>query len=197
MLNPGLLTRLYGCSRAVVAALLIAILPTSTWAQSSTSTMPSSAASTVLGSTPTTSQSPVLQVVDPRLLPAAQRDRIFGGDTGTTTNGQRTFREPGEGEYFPPEPPSEFQKFLFQATGQWLRVYGDDLFQGVPSTFAPADQVPVTSEYILGPGDELVIKAWGQIDINYRATVDRTGAIFIPKVGAVNVTGVRYGQVQE
>src|SRR5205807_8690278 len=68
-------------------------------------------------------------------------------------------------------------------------------FRNVPSTFAPVDRIPVTPEYLIGPGDELLVRAWGQIDVNYRAVVDRTGAIYLPKIGPISVAGVRYDQL--
>ena len=48
------------------------------------------------------------------------------------------------------------------------------------------------ANYIIGPGDELQIRAWGQIDVDYRAVVDRNGMINIPRVGSISVTGVKY-----
>jgi len=97
----------------------------------------------------------------------------------------------------PPEPDIEFQEFVASSLGYNLRIFGQDLFDEVPSTFAPLDRVPVTPDYLVGPGDELLIRAWGQIDVNYRATVDRTGSIYIPKVGSVSVAGVRYDQLND
>jgi polysaccharide export outer membrane protein len=94
------------------------------------------------------------------------------------------------------EPPTEFQEFIYASTGQRIRAFGADLFKGVPTTFAPVDRVPVSSDYALGPGDELLIRAWGQIDIDYRATIDRSGNIFIPKVGNISLAGISYGQLQ-
>src|SRR5205807_855942 len=41
-----------------------------------------------------------------------------------------------------------------------------------------------------------LVKAWGQIDIDYRAVVDRLGNIFIPQIGNISVAGVKYGQLQ-
>ena len=67
---------------------------------------------------------------------------------------------------------------------------------GVPSTFAPVDRIPVTANYVVGPGDELLIRAWGQIDIDIHARVDRNGSIFIPKVGNLNVAGLKFEQLQ-
>lgn len=93
-------------------------------------------------------------------------------------------------------PRNEFQKFIAQSTGLNLPLFGYDLFENAPSTFAPVDQVPVTSDYVVGPGDEVLIRGWGQIDIDLHATVDRNGNINIPKVGDINVTGIRYSELQ-
>jgi polysaccharide biosynthesis/export protein len=90
------------------------------------------------------------------------------------------------------EPPTEFQEFVATSTGQYLPLFGYNLFSGTPSTFAPLDHVPVTPDYVVGPGDEIVIRAWGQVDIDYRTVVDRNGAIHIPQVGTLNVGGLRY-----
>ena len=94
------------------------------------------------------------------------------------------------------EPPSEFQNFVFATTRKRLGVFGYSLFRQGPTTFAPLDQIAATSDYVIGPGDELLIRAWGQIDIDYRATVDRTGNIYIPRVGNIRVAGLKYEQLQ-
>jgi protein involved in polysaccharide export with SLBB domain len=86
----------------------------------------------------------------------------------------------------------EFQDFILQSTGRDLPIFGANLFRQAPSTFAPVDNIPVTSDYVIGPGDEIQIRAWGQIDVDFSATVDRNGAISVPKVGAINVAGIRY-----
>jgi polysaccharide biosynthesis/export protein len=91
---------------------------------------------------------------------------------------------------------NEFQNFVAQSVGRDLPMFGYNLFQGAPSTFAPVDRVPVTADYVIGPGDELLIRAWGQVDIDYRAVVDRDGAISIPKVGNINVAGIRFQDLQ-
>lgn len=98
-----------------------------------------------------------------------------------------------------PLPPeyTEFQQFALSSVGRILPMYGYSLFENVPSTFAPVDQIPVTPDYIIGPGDEILIRGWGQVDIDVRATVDRNGSIFIPKVGDVRVAGLRYAQLRE
>ncbi|WP_417068879.1 SLBB domain-containing protein [Niveibacterium terrae] len=91
-----------------------------------------------------------------------------------------------------PEAPTEFQKFVLQSTGAALPIFGRDLFSDVPSTFAPLENVPVSSDYVVGPGDEVMIRAWGQLEVDVRAVVDRNGAISIPKVGVINIAGISY-----
>ena len=92
---------------------------------------------------------------------------------------------------------TDFQQMVATSLGQILPIYGANLFENVPTTFAPVDRVPVTADYVLGPGDELLIRAWGQIDLDVHARIDRNGAIYIPKVGNLNVAGLRYSQLQD
>jgi protein involved in polysaccharide export with SLBB domain len=91
---------------------------------------------------------------------------------------------------------SEFEQFAEDATGRPLPVYGRQLFDEVPTTFAPVENVPVPADYVLGPGDQLLIRAWGKIDLDSRVTVDRNGQINLPKVGTLTVAGLRYAQIE-
>jgi len=86
---------------------------------------------------------------------------------------------------------NEFQRFVMESTGRDLPIFGANLFRAVPSTFAPVENVPVTPDYVVGPGDEIQIRAWGQIDVDYNAVVDRDGTISVPKVGVISVAGVK------
>ena len=88
-------------------------------------------------------------------------------------------------------PPTEFQRFILESTGKLLPVFGADFFKNAPSTFAPIGNSPVPGDYILGPGDELLVRGWGSIDIDYRAKIDRNGLISIPTVGSVVLAGVK------
>ena len=96
----------------------------------------------------------------------------------------------------PPQERIEFQDFVAQSTGRDLPIFGADLFKNVPSTFAQVDNIPVTNDYLIGPGDEIMIRAWGQLDIDFSAVVDRTGTINIPKVGTISVAGIKYQDLQ-
>jgi protein involved in polysaccharide export with SLBB domain len=97
----------------------------------------------------------------------------------------------------PAEPVTEFQEFVASSLGRKLPIYGHSLFNHVPTTFAPVDRIPVTDDYLIGPGDEILIRAWGQIDLDGKLVVDREGEVFLPKVGALSVAGLKYQQLPE
>lgn len=91
---------------------------------------------------------------------------------------------------------SEFELFAEDAAGHPLPVYGRQLFDNVPTTFAPMDRVPVPADYVIGPGDELLIRVWGKIDLDAHLTVDRNGQIYLPKVATLTVAGLRYDRTR-
>jgi polysaccharide biosynthesis/export protein len=114
---------------------------------------------------------------------AGERDRF----------GERPNRWKGDALSAPP--PSEFEEFVANSVGRRLPIYGASLFDRVPSTFAPLDRIPATDDYEIGPGDEILIRVWGQIDLSAKLVVDREGEVFLPKVGALSVVGLKYRQL--
>lgn len=91
---------------------------------------------------------------------------------------------------------SEFQKFIAENTGQALPIFGSAFFANAPATFTPIANSPVPSDYPLGPGDQLLIRGWGTIDIDYRATIDRNGTISVPTIGTIVLAGVKAGEAE-
>ncbi len=91
---------------------------------------------------------------------------------------------------------TEFEIFAEDEAGHSLPVFGRKLFDEAPTTFAPLDRIPVPANYVLGPGDELLIHVWGKIDLDTRATVDRNGQVFVPTIGSLTVAGLPYEQLQ-
>ncbi|MFP5236550.1 MAG: SLBB domain-containing protein [Acidobacteriota bacterium] len=84
---------------------------------------------------------------------------------------------------------------MASTTGMVLPIYGANLFQTVPSTFAPVDMAPVPSNYVIGPGDELRIRVWGQVSFQADVRVDRSGAVYLPHVGPVQVAGLKFSEL--
>ncbi len=78
-----------------------------------------------------------------------------------------------------------------------LKPFGYDLFEGVPSTFAPATDIPVPPDYVIGPGDTLQILLYGNAPATYELTVERDGRINFPKLGPITVSGLSFDRARE
>ena len=89
-----------------------------------------------------------------------------------------------------------FQSYVASSTGASLGMFGRELFGNVPSTYAPLGGAQVNADYVIGPGDALQIRGWGMVDIDLNVTVNRSGEIYLPRVGSVNVAGVKYRDLQ-
>jgi protein involved in polysaccharide export with SLBB domain len=72
-----------------------------------------------------------------------------------------------------------------------LERFGAALFRN--SAAAAADKmpvdIPVGSDYVIGPGDELVVEYWGSSSQRLQVSVDREGRVVLPEAGAVVVAG--------
>lgn len=95
------------------------------------------------------------------------------------------------------EAPTQFQQLVATSTERILPIFGASLFNGVPSTFAPVNDVPVDNSYVVAPGDSVSIQTVGQINLEYNLTVDRTGAVNVPGLGPVHVAGLTFGELPD
>jgi polysaccharide biosynthesis/export protein len=127
-------------------------------------------------------------------LDASTLARLLGGQPQTQTENQEGNKTENK-TIRPILEKSEFELFVEDAIGHPLEVYGRQLFEEVPSTFAPLEHVPVPANYVIGPGDELQITTWGKVNLDLDPTVDRNGQIAIPKVGQVTVAGLHYDEL--
>ena len=89
---------------------------------------------------------------------------------------------------------TEFQQFVAASTGRKLPLFGYNLFSG--ARFSSLKNVPVPADYVIGPGDEIVIQVYGLLDADARLTVDRNGQISVPKVGTFRLAGVKASQLE-
>ncbi|MCB2230260.1 SLBB domain-containing protein [bacterium] len=69
-----------------------------------------------------------------------------------------------------------------------LAPFGMELFGG-PTETAPPSDMAASRDYVLGPGDNLIIYLWGRAEQEYNLTIDREGSVFIPKVGTIPAWG--------
>ncbi len=73
-------------------------------------------------------------------------------------------------------------------------VFGHNLFNG---SFSKNTQHRYNPEYLISIGDTINLKMWGSFDFETKATVDSQGNIFIPKVGTVNILGIRNDKLSQ
>lgn len=77
-----------------------------------------------------------------------------------------------------------------------LKPFGYDLFRDSrASTFAPVTDVPVPSDYIVGPGDQINVQLFGGTNKNLKLVVSRDGRVSFPELGPINVGGRTFASV--
>jgi protein involved in polysaccharide export with SLBB domain len=92
-----------------------------------------------------------------------------------------------------PLKPIEKQEFDFTT----LIQFGHDIFKTANIDFDPEIYGPVDELYPIGPGDNLVITVWGEVELRHDLTVSRQGQIYIPEVGLTNVAGLTVAQLKK
>lgn len=76
-----------------------------------------------------------------------------------------------------------------------LKPFGYDLFRDNSNTFAPVTDVPVPSDYIVGPGDQINVQLFGSQNRNLRLIVGRDGRVSFPELGPISVGGRTFQSV--
>lgn len=140
------------------------------------------------------------------LLDPAFTSGLSGAATGTprlqaTPAMQRELAKP-ERERLPPQlpvdsplPPDAFAQLATSVTQQPLRVFGRELFERDRPRELPGD-LPLAADAVLKAGDRVQLRIWGQLDSDLELVVDSGGMLFVPKVGAVRVNGLRRDQAE-
>ena len=67
-----------------------------------------------------------------------------------------------------------------------IKPFGYDLFASDPSTFAPGNEVPIPSDYRIGPGDLIEIQLFGQRNDSFSLGISREGMLRFPGIGPIN-----------
>ena len=78
-----------------------------------------------------------------------------------------------------------------------LERFGYDLFAGVPTTFAPATDIPMDADYIVGPGDTVQIQLFGKEPAQYDLVITREGIMQFPQIGPVSVAGLTFSEMKQ
>ncbi len=77
-----------------------------------------------------------------------------------------------------------------------LPAFGYNIFSHTPTTFEPSANIPIPTNYVVGPGDEIIVTLWGETQVVHNVTVSKEGSIYIPNAGLINVSGLSLTQVK-
>ena len=86
--------------------------------------------------------------------------------------------------------PSNVPEFLGREGAENLSPFGYNVFNYTANSFEPSLNVPVPTNYVIGPGDEIIVTLWGETQLVHNVTVSKNGDILVPNVGLVNVNGI-------
>jgi len=69
------------------------------------------------------------------------------------------------------------------------KIFGADLFRNKNISFEPNLKLATPRNYIVGPGDQLVVSVYGKSVANWKLEVSPDGNVNIPGIGLINLSG--------
>ena len=77
------------------------------------------------------------------------------------------------------------------------RVFGRDIFNNKNLSFEPVMNIATPQNYVLGPGDQLIVDIYGASQESITLTVSPDGDVTIPEFGPVHVSGLTVASAQK
>ena len=76
------------------------------------------------------------------------------------------------------------------------KYFGYNIFSGNPEIFQQSINESVDPNYLVSPGDEIIVMLWGETELYQNFTVSRDGYIFLSNVGQVFVNGLTVSKIE-
>ncbi len=89
------------------------------------------------------------------------------------------------------------EKAVVNASPQAKKIFGFQLFNSGNLTFEPPVNMPTPQNYVLGIDDELMVSIWGASQQTYQLAIETNGAVNIPDIGPVYVSGMEFAKAKE
>ncbi|MGM9674484.1 MAG: SLBB domain-containing protein [Bacteroidaceae bacterium] len=86
--------------------------------------------------------------------------------------------------------PDDSLMIYMEAKDETRRVFGRDIFNKQNLTFQPSTNMATPANYVLGPGDQVVIDVWGASQQKFAETISPDGNITIEGVGLIRLGGL-------
>lgn len=78
-----------------------------------------------------------------------------------------------------------------------LEPFGYDIFESREQPTQPSSNIPVPSNYVIGPGDSIKLQLFGKESGNFELDVNNEGNIDLPDLGPLNVVGTSFTELKE
>ena len=111
------------------------------------------------------------------------RDKLI--NQNNTLNTDINLDSPGRVDIFPLDLDDQIDSV---EKDQMINYFGYDFFTR-RDTVSFWENLPAPSNYLLGPGDEIVIYVWGETKFRQTYTITREGKIYDDKVGLMTLSG--------
>lgn len=134
--------------------------------------------------------------------PAGGTDRLRQNYTGSTTQELNTAKVGTTGEVYANASDDVAQvEHDVQATssvtaGTGKRIFGHDIFRRGRLSFEPNMNIATPEDYVLGPGDQVIIDIYGASQKTLQLTVSPEGDITVPGYGPITVAGMSVAAAQ-
>lgn len=77
-----------------------------------------------------------------------------------------------------------------------MKVFGRNIFNSRLLSFEPNMNIATPQDYVLGPGDQLIIDIYGASQKSYELTVSPEGSVTVPGYGPIQVAGLTVAAAQ-
>lgn len=93
-------------------------------------------------------------------------------------------------------PSSRLEQIISQRAGVKLQQFGYDQMGRSRNIVLPQTGA-MQDDYVLGPGDEVVVSLRGQESFEFRAMVDRNGQVVLPRLSPIPASGRSFGNFRQ
>ena len=160
----------------------------------------------------TLSQSQIDQIKKEQATQNVDRTRRLGGkgndtqgipQTDQALRGQKNIEKlPAGGRYvmMSDSPGADSLKMAYILPVDSLRkprIFGHDMFTNAQLTFEPNLSIATPDNYVLGPGDEVIVDVWGDSQMTVESIISPDGKIFISNVGPVALAGLSVSEASQ
>ena len=128
-----------------------------------------------------------------RIKQRLESDKATGSEAAKTAGAQEYQRRESESVM---ENDQDVMALADSTAKNSSNVFGRNVFTSRNLTFAPSMNLPTPVNYILGPGDEVIIDIWGTNQATIRSTISQDGTISVPDLGLISLNGMSIKQAE-